>query len=93
MSDYGLWTWDEQGRPTLDTTMRIQRIIASITVLGGAPAGQFTDTRLTEGEPAWIVLSSADTYYDRASVAFDRATSTFSWPQVSYGFVLLYGTF
>ena len=93
MSDYALQTWDDQGRLTLDTGMRPQRIIGTITVLGGAPAGQFTDTRLTEGEPAWIVLSSADTYYDRPALAFDRATSTFSWPQISYGFVLLYGTF
>ncbi|WP_295226967.1 hypothetical protein [uncultured Brevundimonas sp.] len=93
MSDYALQTWDDQGRVTLDTGLRPQRIIGSISVPASSSSGVFTDVRMAEGEPVWIVLSGADNYYDRASVSFDRPSSTFSWSPPPYPFILLYGTF
>lgn len=90
---YSLRTWDAQGRLTLDAGMRTQRIIGQFDVSGGSPAGSFTDARMTEGSPAWIVLQDTDDLYDRAVVTFDAGTSTFHWLSPPIPFTVLYGTF
>ena len=50
--DYGLRTWDVQGRTEVDITSRILKILGSVNT--GMRNGSLTDGRLSGGSPFYL---------------------------------------